>query len=203
MNDFISTGTEYNIIGVRARQINHLFGSVNFQDIRSADDTLDNEATIDQCIRRVGYLSGDSSSFLSSLDEEAWGLISSWRYLYSGIHSRRCLVAALINSTGKDIQIKSTLLLEGGSPCCHIPSQGYDKLNGILKPGGAILFFCWGVPPNLSEDGRIFLHVETNVCSCKFSSNISPLTSAEPRNKCIFLEKSVSDWWAKYWLLIK
>ena len=153
------------------------------------------------------FLSSETSTYFSSLDEEAWSLINSWRKIFVGIKSKHCLVAGFINGTGHDIQVTSTTLLEGGSPCCQIPSRDYDELNNILKPGGAIILFSWGVPPSLSNEGRIHLAVETNIFTCNLLDRNSPLTSIEvlpgQEDKCIFVEKSISDWWAKYWVLVK
>lgn len=196
------TGSHYDIVGVKVRQQKYIFGSVNCQYNAHHDNSLDNQATLDHCHRRVKFLQSDNSTFFSSLDEEAWGLISTWRNLYFGIHSRRCLVSGLINGTGEGIQIKSTTLLEGGSPIYRIPAgRDFDELNSILKPGGAIIFFAWGVSPNLNQSGNIHIQLDSNVFSSYFSSTTAVATP-RVRYSCIFLERSISDWWAKFWLLI-
>jgi len=207
VSDFISNGTDYDLVGLKTQQSKHVFGSLNCQEIAPEYIIEDEIQIIEQCYERVRRLSSDQSTFFSSLDEEAWGLINNCRHFFSGISSKHCLAAGFINGTDYDIQIKSTTLLEGGSPCCHMPSKDYDEINCLLKPGGAIIFFAWGVPPSLNQDGGIFLHVETNAFVCSLLDRASPLTSVETlagrQCKCVFLEKSISDWWAKYWVLVK
>ena len=207
INDFISNGTEYDLVGMKEKQTKHVFGSINCQDYPSEELIEDEIQIIEQCYERVRYLCSDKPTFFSSLDDEAWSLINTWRHMFFGMNSKHCLAAGFINGLEHDIQIKSTTLLEGGSPCCHIPSRDYDELNCLLKPGGAIIFFAWGVPPSLNQDGAIYLQIETNAFTCTLVDRKSPLTRAETllgcQCKCIFLEKSISDWWAKYWVLIK
>lgn len=192
---------------MKTKQTKHVFGLINCEDFISDNIIEDEIQIVEDCFERVKFLNSEHSTFFSSLDEEAWGLINSWRQFFFGIKSKHCLVAGFINGTGHDIQVKSTILLEGGSPCCHIPSRDYDELNNLLKPGGAIIFFSWGVPPSLNNEGRIHLFIETNAFTCNLLDRNSPLTSIDVlpgcEQKCIFVEKSISDWWAKYWVLVK
>ena len=56
--------------------------------------------------------------------------------------------------------------MEGGSPCYSIPTKEFDPEQGVLKAGGAIIFFGWGVVPNLMQAGNVFMHIGT--CSTLF-----------------------------------
>lgn len=206
-NDFIGNVTNFNLAGVKTKQVRHIFGSINFQDTYRNREFEDEIHIVEDCYHRVKLLSSDSSTYFLSLDKEAWKLISSWTRMFSGINVKHCLVAGFINATDDYIQVKSALLHEGGSPCCHIPSRDYDELNNILQPGSAIIFFAWGLPPSLEQEGRIFLEIETNLFVCRLLDKKSPFTRVlgfdGRKRDYIFLEKSVSDWWAKYWILIK
>ena len=154
------------IPGVEEIQANHVFGTVNNEDIPFNSTCQDEIEVIENCFARVKHLGGESRTYLSSLDEESWALVSSWRYVFSGLNSRHCMVAGFINGTGRDMQIKSTILVEGGSPCYHIPTRDYDETNGVLSPGAAIIFFAWGSPPSLKYEGQIFMKIETNTFCC-------------------------------------
>lgn len=168
----------------------------------STDDEIE---VIENCFARVQHLGGELPTYLSCLDEESWALVSSWRYLFSGIKSRHCMVAGFINGTGANIQIKSTKLVQGGSPCYNIPTRDYDETNCVLGPGAAIIFFAWGLQPTLKHEGQILMNIETNAFNCYLMNKKSHLTSLEALSgyHCIFLEKSISEWWTKYWVLVK
>lgn len=195
------------IPGVRARQVNHIFGSCNNSRKRIGIAVNDEVDLVEQCHSRVRRMDSSSSTFFKSLDEEAWSLVSSWGQLFSGLSSRRCIVASIINGTGNPIQIKSTKLLEGGSPCYSLATREYDAEQGILHAGGVIIFFGWGVVPNLLQAGSVFMHIETNAFVSNLANQKSSATDATamPGYQVGFLEKSYDDsgWWLKYWLLVR
>ena len=193
------------IPGVESTQIPHIFGSVNREEMPFNSTGYDEIEVIENCFARVQYLDGESPAYFSSLDAECWALISSWRCLFSGIKSRHCMAAGFINGTGVDVQIKSTKLVQGGSPCYHIPTREYDETIGILSPGAAIIFFAWGSQPTHKHEGQIYMSIDTNAFSCGLVNKKSSSTSLEPKTgyHCIFLERSISEWWAKYWVLVK
>lgn len=196
------------IPGVSAVQASHIFGSVNKEEMPLNISSGDEIEVIENCFARVKYLGNELPNYFSSLDEESWALVSSWRYLFSGLNSRHCMVAGFINGTGVNIQIKSTKLVEGGSPCYQIPTRDYDETTGVLGPGAAIIFFAWGSPPSLKYEGQILMNIETNAFHCNLlnkKSVLSSLTSIEalPGYHCTLLERSITEWWAKYWVLVK
>jgi len=119
--------------------------------------------------------------------------ISCWGQVFSGLSSRRCIAAGIINGTGNSIQVKSTKLVEGGSPCYSIPSKEFDPEQGVLKAGGAIIFFGWGVVPNLLQAGSVFMHVGKFIIEDLISVHfaIQRLTGISfhkiiPRNECVY-----------------
>lgn len=197
----------HNIPGIKTRQGRHVFGSCNQSRKRLASNTKDEIDLIEQCFRRVKKMGSESKSYFKLLDEEAWTLVSCWGQVFTGLSSRRCIVASVINGTGDDIQIKSTKLLEGGSPCYSIPTSEFDSDQGVLQEGGVIIFFGWGVVPSLSQPGNVFMHIETNAFIADLADTKSRDTYAEalPGYEVGFLEKSYDEagWWAKYWLLIR
>jgi hypothetical protein len=196
-----------NIPGIKARQGNPVFGSCNQTRKRLASTIKDEIDLIEQCFGRVKKMGSESNTFFETLDNEAWTLVSCWGQVFSGLSSRRCIAASVINGTGNDIQIKSTKLVEGGSPCYSIPSKEFDPDQGVLHAGGVIIFFGWGVVPSLLQAGNVFMHVETNAFIADLADKKSRDTYAEALSgyQVDFLEKSYDDagWWAKYWLLIR
>jgi hypothetical protein len=190
-----------------SREMRYAFGSCNNIRKRLNISIKDEIDVVEQCFGRVKKLISSAPGFFKILDEEAWNLINSWGQVFSGLSSRRCIAASIINGTGYDIQIKSTKLVEGGSPCYSIPTIDFDSEQGVLKPGGAIIFFGWGVVPNLLQAGNVFMSIETNAFVADLSVHKGRDTYAEatPGYHVGFLEKSYdeSGWWAKYWLLVK
>jgi len=199
--------SRHQIPGIKTPQVNHVFGSCNQTRKRANSAAKDELELVEQCYSRVCELGSDSSTFFKMLDYEAWSLVSTWGQVFSGLSSRRCIVASIINGTGSAIQIKSTKLVEGGSPCYSIPTKEFDQEQGILHPGGVIIFFGWGAIPNLLQPGHVFMHIETSAFIGNLSDRKSRETYAEPMPGCQigFLEKSYdeSGWWAKYWLLVR
>jgi hypothetical protein len=197
----------HHIPGIKSRQAKHVFGSCNKTHKRLTSSIKDEIDLIEQCFGRVKRLGSDSKTFFETLDGEAWTLVSCWGQVFSGLSSRRCIAAGIINGTGNDIQIKSTKLVEGGSPCYSIPTREFDPEQGVLHAGGAIIFFGWGVVPSLLQAGNVFMNIETNAFIADLSDTKSRDTYAEAMSgyQIGFLEKSYDDagWWAKYWLLIR
>jgi hypothetical protein len=198
--------SRHRIPGIRAPQVNHVFGSSNAGRKKLDSCVTDEIDLVEQCYSRVREMSSDASTFFRTLDEEAWSLVCAWGQIFSGLSSRRCVITCIINGTGGPIQIKSTKLMEGGSPCYSIPTKEFDSEHGILHPGGVILFFGWGTVPSLLQAGRVFMQIETNAFIGDFSDQKSRDTYAEsmPGYQVGFLEKSYDEfgWYAKFWLLV-
>jgi hypothetical protein len=85
-------------------------------------------------------------------------------------------------------------------------TKEFDKEQGTLHAGGVIIFFGWGVVPNLLQAGSVFMSIETNGFVAYLADQKGRATSATalPGYQVGFLEKSYDDsgWWAKYWILV-
>jgi hypothetical protein len=190
--------------GIKANQGGHVFGSLNIPE--ELDELDDEESIIRSCQDRVSILGSFMPHYFYDLDQEAWLLINSLTQLFSGWSSRRCVVVGLINATNESIQIKSTNMVEGGSPCHFIPTVEYDANNAVLHPGGVLLCVGWGAVPSSTRTGRAIISIETNSFACILADS-SQSSSVEVLSgyKVGFLEKSFdeSGWWAKYWMLLQ
>ena len=195
------------IPGFQSYNTKHTFGSCNKTRRQLPTDIKDEIDLIEQCFCRVKQLGSQSPDYLETLDNECWSLVSCWGQIFSGLSSRRCIAAGLINGTGVPIQIKTTLLTEGGSPCYSIPTSEFDVEQGMLREGGSMIFFGYGVVPSLLQAGDVFMHIETNSFIADLSVSKGPDTSVEatPGFLAGFLEKSYDEagWWAKYWILVR
>lgn len=162
---------------------------------------------VEQSHARIKPMKSSTTTFLRDLDQEAWALVSSWGHIFTGLSARRCIVASIINGTVLPLQIKSSKLIEGGSACYLLPSKEYNAEQGILNAGGVIVFFGWGVVPNLGNSGSVFIRIESNAFTTDLSDqkNRDTCVTAMPGYQAGFLEKSYDDsgWWAKYWILVR
>lgn len=199
-------GTYYtDLQGIKANQSGHVFGRLNIP--KELDELDDEERIIQSCHDQVSILGSFMPHYFHDLDQEAWILLNSLTQLFSGWSSRRCVVVGLINATNESIQIKSTNMVEGGSPCHVIPTIEYDINNAVLHPGGVLLCVGWGAVPSSMQTGRVMIGIETNSFACSLADSISHTSSVEAVSgyKVGFLEKSFdeSGWWAKYWMLLQ
>jgi len=198
--------THTNLPGIKSPQAAHIFGSLNTNLKVPPSDLHSDAKLVQRCYSQVNELSSSIHDFFIRLDQEAWFLVNSSAQLFTGLSSRRCVSIGLLNGTNETIQIKSAKLIEGGSPCYIIPSKEYDKIQGTLKPGGAVIICGWGASPSFLQSGRVLINVETNLFSGDMSDRkgIETTIHSLPGYQVGFLEKSFDEngWWAKYWILV-
>ena len=203
----LGTMSYTNLPGVKCPQKAHIFGSLN-ADFKVQSSDLDSEVKlVERCNSHVNILSSILPDFFMRLDQAAWHLVNCSTQLFTGLSSRRCVLIGLLNGTNETIQIKSAYLIEGGSPCYIVATGEYNKQQGTLKPGGAVIIFGWGAAPSLLQPGRVLIKIETNFFTCSMSDKKGRecVIHSLPGYQVGSLEKSYdeSGWWAKYWILIK
>lgn len=203
----LGTMSYANIQGIKCPQTAHIFGSLN-DSFKIQPSDLDTDVKlIERCNDRVNKFSSSMPDFFIRLDQEAWLLVNSSSQLFTGLYSRRCITVGIINASNETLQIKSTRLIEGNSSCFVIPTIEYDRRDGTLAPGGAVMVVGWGAAPSLLQPGRVLIEIETNIFSCSLSDRKSEETGKHSVQgyQIGFLEKSYdeSGWWAKYWMMIK
>ena len=142
------------------------------------------------------------------LDQKVWRLIYEWNATHPFLQSSRCLATLVINRSEHHVQILRTELIEGrhvkilgGS----VTVGGYDaESRTILPGGGSAIIFAYGYRPTLLDPG----HAKVRVFTSAFSGLLS---TRKTGTKCTavggydvrYLEKSSTDWWSKYVVLIK
>ena len=199
-------GTSFtNLQGIKVNQSGHDFGSLNIP--KELEELDGEESIIQSCHDRVNLLGSFMPHYFRDLDQVSWLIINSLTQLFYGLSSRRCVVVGLINATNESIQIKSTNMVEGGSPCHVIHTIEYDTSSAVLHPGGILMCVGWGAVPNSMQTGRVMISIETNSFACSLADSISHTSNVDVLTgyKVGFLEKSFdeSGWWAKYWMLLQ
>jgi len=206
LDNIVDYVNKLSITGIKAKQVNYVFGSNNVTKKYPDLCVRDALELIEKCFDHVKELGSNSTQFFKSIDNEAWKLVDMWIQIH-GLSSRRCVVLGIINATGGNLQIKSSKLIEGGSPCYSMPTREFDHVENVLHAGGAIIFFGWGIEPSLTRTGGVFMNIETNAFVgnfLDFKSNLTSITSKVGFDVG-FLEKSYdsSGWWAKFWLIVR
>lgn len=161
---------------------------------------------------RIG--SGHGYQSWSALDANVWSLVWEWDCSHSGMQASRCSATVIINRSVRSIQISRVQIKHGknllimGSEAEALPigeRGGYEAESRAIAPGGSAVVFVWGFSPSPLEVG----HIEACISTSAFSATVSSIqkeSCLEPKGgmgfTVGFLEKSVSEWWSKYVLLI-
>jgi hypothetical protein len=83
-------------------------------------------------------------------------------------------------------------------------SMGYDSESQTIPPGGIALVFAYGFRPSLLDAAHVKLLFHTNFFNCTLTTRYNS-TNIDTMGNCRiqFLEKLVTDSFAKYVLLLK
>jgi len=146
------------------------------------------------------------------MDDLVWHLISDWRSTHGPLNPGRCIAVLILNQSDHIVQITTLQLLEGrGMITCPMGvSSGYDADMRILQPrGGACTVFCYGYPYTFVNPAHVKLQVTCSAFSGMFTTRMETKTTSNTSigesggHKVSFVEKSFTDWWGKYVVLIR
>jgi hypothetical protein len=147
----------------------------------------------------------DKREYHKLLDEAVWRIVSDWNANHDMIiNSSRCCVCLVINHSRSSIQLLRTELREGADLKIFGVGEGYDETSRSLKAnGGSIVVFAKGNRPSLVSKE----HVKFDIVTTAFKAMMA---TRENRSECRsqagfhapFLEKSRTDWWAKYVIVV-
>ena len=157
-----------------------------------------------------------SLTFARFLDERVWQMVSEWRCAHHQLQSSRCLAVLLINQSETPMQIlraevhegrnvvtfgvEATSSSKGGRP----DTRGYDEESRtLLGGGGAAVMFAFGFLPTLIDPA----HVKVSIVTSAFNASVSTRPN---RTLCVavggytvgYLEKTLTEHWAKYVILV-
>jgi hypothetical protein len=147
----------------------------------------------------------DKQKYHKLLDEAVWRLVSDWNANHDMIiNPSRCCVCLIINHSRSSIQLLRTELREGADLKILGIGDGYDDAARSLRAnGGSLVVFAKGNRPSLVSKE----HVKFDVATTAFEAMMA---TRENRSECTaqagfhapFLEKSRTDWWAKYVIIV-
>lgn len=138
------------------------------------------------------------------VDQHIWRLLWEWGCIHSNLSACRCSVTVLINRSDSPIQITRVQLLIGRNVLIiGSNATGYETESRSLMPEGMMIVFISAFPESPLDIG----HLKANINTAAFSA---VLASTQRESFCEakggftvgFLEKTVSDWWSKYVIVI-
>ena len=146
------------------------------------------------------------SDYHHYLDHILWRAVSDWNYNHDFIiNPSRCCASLIINHTKSFVQILDIELKEGVQVLTFGIGEGYDPNGRIIQPdGGAAVLFGFGRRPSLISKEHVKYVIHSNAFSSMVSTreNSSNLNST-PGFNSIFMEKSRTDWWGKFVIVVR
>lgn len=147
----------------------------------------------------------DRQRYHKMLDEMAWKLVFDWSQNHDYIvNPSRCCLCLILNYSTSVVQIFDVDMKEGSDVLICGVGAGYDSAARAVQPlGGAAVVFGQGKRPSLISLEHVKLVIRTNAFSAM-------LATRQNRAECTsmagffasFLEKSRTDWWAKYVIIV-
>ena len=138
------------------------------------------------------------------LDDKVWRFVFEWDCTHTGLQAARCSATVIINKSASPIQIARVQIVHGRNVLLiGSEATGYEMDSRAIWPGGSAVVFLWAFSPSPIEIG----HLKANINTAAFSVTIASTqreSSCESRGGFTvgFLEKSVSEWWSKYVILV-
>jgi molybdopterin-binding protein len=192
----------------------YTFGSVNILKFGSfsggENDVLNKcEERLRTVVRtsHPGEPGFDPTVYYRELDQKVWRLIYEWQLIHTTIRASRCIATLIINRSEHHVQILRTELMEGKNVRVlggTVDVGGFDhESRTVLSGGGSAIVFAYGFTPNLVDAG----HVKVRIFTSAFSGQVS---TRKAGTSCTgvggydvrYLEKSSTDWWAKFVILV-
>jgi hypothetical protein len=172
----------------------HLFGSFNGRELDPpAPDTT--ESNLLQQTQDVLGPARDNAT----LDLELWRLVFSWNYLHRGMGASRACALLVLNRSHSAVRLSSLQLLHGrDARVLGAQHGGYDSRNRRVLPGGSFTVFAVAHPASPLEPGHLRFDLRTTAFAATIGSQLNEASCTSLQGFTVgFLEKSVSDWWAR------
>jgi hypothetical protein len=148
-------------------------------------------------------LLSDSQHSLQELDATIHWLISQWDIYHAATRVSRCSVTIVLNRSANAIQIMSTHLKTGRQVLIFGPTS-YEEDSRSILPGGCVVVFCCGITPSFLDPGKVLLHLTSSGFEATLSSTVRETTCRQLNGYSVgFLEKSSTEWWSKYVILVQ
>jgi len=140
----------------------------------------------------------------AELDSRVWSMVEAWDTSHRGLRASRCCAFIIINRSDTPVQISRMQMIRGnlmlllGSSAC-----GFEPDSRSILAHGVVVFFASAFVPTPIEVGHLKACIECPAFSATVASTQRE-SSCETRGAFHvgFIEKSVSEWYSKYVLII-
>ena len=165
-------------------------------------------------------------AFAQFLDARVWQLVCEWTSAHKSLQASRCLAVLIINESESPVQILKSDVLEGrnivtfgvdvlsssvgkggrarGMEGAGSDVKGYDEESHTLSGcGGAAVVFSYGFLPTLIDPSDVEISLITSAFTATLSTKPNRTTCAATGGYTAgYLEKSRTESWAKYVILV-
>eukprot|EP01033_Poteriospumella_lacustris_P006747 gene6747-4866_t len=178
----------------------HRFGSVNS---KALSPPLNGMTEADVLTRVQQSIQRGSRSW-KEVDELIWRMLWDWGCVHANIASCRIAATLLINRSDSPLQVTRVQMMMGRNVIIMGSKQtGYEAESRILWPRGYVVVVLVAFPQSPLEIG----HLKAVIHSAAFTLMVA---STQRESSCEakggfttgFLEKTVSEWWSKYVVLV-
>lgn len=144
--------------------------------------------------------------FQRSMDEKVVHLIKEWLSTHKNLQGSRCCAAIIINRSDNPIQIlRSDVIVGRNVEIFGVKaSAGFDSESRSIMPGGgAAVLFAYGHRPSLIDPAAVTVSMYTSAFTALVSTRKESTTCDAVGGYVVrFLEKSVTELWTKYVILV-
>eukprot|EP01041_Mallomonas_annulata_P004154 gene4154-8257_t len=197
-NDAIDTADDEESANNTRPMDEYPFGSVNGTNMGPFEGS--EEVLIATARQRLQLVSDATPG---QLDEEVWRIIWNWECTHTLLQSMRCCAFLVINRSSASLQMTRMNMREGKS-LLVLAAKGYEMESCTLVPGGAMVMFAFAHRPSLLDKAHIKFDVVTTAFTATVSTRQNRTVCESLGNFRVgFLEKSLTDWWGKYVLLVR
>jgi len=214
ISQILTQSEDEQVVEEKTEQI-YQFGTCNdkrFANVKIKDDDLFNglrESLLlyEDGSKKARYPGWEKESeenkYYRYFDEKICKLLWDWKFNHQGLGFNRCCVVFLVNKAEGPLQILKIDVKEGRNVKIF-GSMGYDSESQTIPPGGIALVFAYGFRPSLLDAAHVKLLFHTNFFNGTLTTRYNS-TNIDTMGNCRiqFLEKLVTDSFAKYVLLLK
>ena len=147
-------------------------------------------------IRRAESRFKEMDGEWGTIDLICWSLVKEWDGAHTGLTASRCCLLLIINRSSHPVQVNKLQVIHGKA-VYFLPVFGYSSESKQVAVNGSVVVFSIANSNHASfsattSAGVFIASTKAGETQCDCSSGVN----------AGFVEKSVSEWWAKYVLII-